>query len=434
MREMLSQWEATLGRIDLRRQQRLAETARNLRGMVDRAMEVDAAAAAALRSLPVMNREPQRDADGPGDVEPEADARALSGRVAGGQPSDESMTLEQQQGRLTQALQQAAGSLALREARIQRDLIAAQAMIASVQRQEEARAVIAQQAAVLEQAAIQPADDSSAEAVGQAAEQLQRAAEGFAESQREIGRRAVEVSRQRDVANQPLREGLQAASDLAASIEAGAGAAADAPAGDSTAAADPAGDAAQAGRKADATADPPLPEQASGAASREGADSQTSRADDNRVGIDDDSAPDSLGSGLIPRSPETTARQIAGRRAMEQAEAASQASTQDATSQADSQAGSESGASGQAKAGQQGKGADAAPTAQDEASTAAESSAKAGGSSGLGADAEAGADSAENELWFLRLPASLQQQLRNRPRQQAPPGYRQRMRKYFGGG
>ena len=114
-------------------------------------------------------------------------------------------------------------SLAARQRRIERDRQIAQAIADLAAEQQAAREQIKEQANRLgELAETKPKanpDDPhpNADAQRAAAEALQQAQQTFAEAQRATGEGAAEVSGQTEVANEPIRKGLESASQLQAS-------------------------------------------------------------------------------------------------------------------------------------------------------------------------------------------------------------------------
>lgn len=171
------------------------------------------------------------------------------------------------------AAERAAVNLAIREAELAREQSMAENIAAQAVAQEEAREAIAQLGDQLAAAAVAATQEEQQRAgevpppVAQA-EALQQAEAQFAEAQQAIGEDAAAIAGQHEIANQPLRDALERASQLAPA-----------------AAAQP---EPSAGDSASPSADtPPAP----------------------------------LGTGFVPESPEATAEMIAGSEAQAAAEA-----------------------------------------------------------------------------------------------------------------
>lgn len=169
------------------------------------------------------------------------------------------------------AAERAAVNLAIREAELAREQAMAENIAAQAAAQEEAREAIAHlgdQLAAAAAAGQQQEPQRAGEVpppVAQAAA-LQQAEAQFAEAQQAIGEDAAAIAGQNEIANQPLRDALARASQLAAAAQ----------------------------------PEPPAGESASPSA---------------------DEPPAPLGTGFVPESPEATAEMIAGREAQTVAEA-----------------------------------------------------------------------------------------------------------------
>jgi hypothetical protein len=111
-----------------------------------------------------------------------------------------------------QSMQQAATSLADRQQQIQRDREVAEAIGNTTHEQQQARAAIAEQAANLESFAARDAGETPTFDELNAAAALERAMDQFAQAQMATGEGAAQISGQQQVANQPIRDALEAAS------------------------------------------------------------------------------------------------------------------------------------------------------------------------------------------------------------------------------
>ncbi len=326
----------------------------------------------------------------------------------------------------------------------------------------------------------------SPEAVS-AAQALAEATEQFAQAQRATGQGAVEISGQEEVANQPLREGLEAASELQLGLppepapepETAAGeppagneqmADAGQPAGEPPAAGQPAGQepAGEAGQPA-GQAPPSGQGQPAAAGQPEGSgqpappptgQGEMPAAPPEGSGMPAAPEPADLGTGFVPNSPEITAAQIAGPAAMEQAaETLAQAQAQgqpsapmpgegqpeSAQGQAESQGQEQGQQPGQAEQPMPGQ-TNPMPTAGGVAQSGEAANNQKPPPSALTLQTEAKGDSraedsqqdadvkirsVEKESWFAKLPPDLRKAIQARARRPAPRGYEERLRRYF---
>ncbi|MBW8883629.1 MAG: hypothetical protein JF612_02390 [Planctomycetia bacterium] len=110
-----------------------------------------------------------------------------------------------------QKLEQGTASLAARAQQLRHDREMALALAQLAADQQAARDTIAEAARDLERPVASEADRSSQATAAQA---LQQAQQQFAAAQMATGEGAADVSGQQEVANQPIREGLQIASQL----------------------------------------------------------------------------------------------------------------------------------------------------------------------------------------------------------------------------
>ncbi|TWT30935.1 hypothetical protein [Blastopirellula retiformator] len=371
------------------------------------------------------------------------------------------------------SLEQAAAALTAREQQLARDKSIAEALSALAEQQQAARDAIDSSAQAL--ADNMPASPIGEGAEGQAqppispeaaaaAQQLQNASRQFAEAQTAAGQGAQQISGQQEVANQPLREGLEAASQLPLPEQ-------------SLAPAPPASDLAmgESGGEMNSSSQTPggegnqpasnnqqLGQPAQGQSpGQQMADASASQA---MPGMSQDLGQTSseLGTGLVPNSPQTTADAIAGGEAVQQALQAMPAAPQ------------QGGMPGQV-AGAPKPGVGDGPTAQAPSPSAANAAtpgqkpqqgasssvAAAGGTSQGGqqtenqdgaemplslspepeggdsqanladGDSDAQARRFDNEPWFAKLPPGLQKAIQAGGRRQPPRGYEQRLRRYF---
>jgi len=294
-----------------------------------------------------------------------------------------------------------------------------------------------------------------------AAQALQQATERFAQAQRATGQGAVEISGQEEVANEPIREGLQAASELelgldepidelplaaeplgpAEELAMGEGQ----PTGEAVPAeGQPSGDA-QTMAQGEPTGD--MQPAASGQPTGEGQPQPPGQGQPT-------SSASELGTGFVPESPEVTAAQIAGSQAMAQA-AETLAQAQMASAPANQPPG-QTPAAGQTETQVPGQGQPAdQPVPGPGSSLASAGGVSVGGESpntqepppgplelqppadgdSRTADSDADADVKQRmfkeEPWFAKLPPTLRDAIRARARRHAPRGYEERLRRYF---
>jgi hypothetical protein len=300
---------------------------------------------------------------------------------------------------IQRSFERAAASLAARQQQIQRDRDTAAAIADLAEQQQTAREEIAQQAEALAEMGPlpKPTGQQSGPSPEQisAAEALQRAREQFAQAQRATGQGAVEISRQQQVANVPLREGLEAASQLAMGLPHEA--MVDLPMADVP----PGGEPEQAAAQAPA----PQPGQSQAA---------------------------ELGTGLVPSSPEVTAAQIAGPQAVARAEqtlAMAQAQTPGQTTSSAAGPSQQPGSSSpMASAG--GLAAACSPAVNQPVPVQPEPQGDSR-SADDETDTEVKMRTFREEPWFAKLPPSLRKAIEARARRRAPRGYEERLRRYF---
>jgi hypothetical protein len=141
---------------------------------------------------------------------------------------------------------------------------------------------------------------------------------------------------------------------------------------------------------------------------------------------------------MVPKSPEVTAKQIAG----EQANAAAAQALAQGQGQGEGQAGQGQGESETPREGaassaatkggavKKGQSPNNQSPEKGELQTANAANADSRGELG-GADATAGTGKIENEPWFAKLPPSLQSAIQAKARGRAPRGYEERLKRYF---
>lgn len=396
--------------------EQLAEQGMNAGQIAEQAASVDPAAAAALQQA------------------------QQAGLPAGPMQRSSAQQTAEAQAAITRNLERAAASLAAREQQIGRDQQIAAALAGLLETQQMARDDIAQNAAALgeiaqgepmpagEAAPLTPAQMSAADA-------LARATQQFAQAQQATGEGAVAVSGQQEVANEDVRAGLEAASQLAGMPLPPAQ-----PMGEPLpATAEPADEAPPAGQdEPTGEGEPPAPggqPQPAGELAGQGAPPAAN--------------PAAMGTGFVPQSPEVTAEQIAG------AEAFSQAAQ--AIAQALAQQGRPGAPQNLAPAAKQPHAGESAETPMPSAPS---STANTGGAAIAGgptqneetpegpleletaaqADSRA-ADSAEDPVaaarrfaedpWFAKLPPALRNAMQSKVRRNPPRGYEELLRRYF---
>lgn len=358
--------------------------------------------------------------------------------------------------------EQAHASLLAREGRLRRDEELAHLLASLALAQQAARQTITQTSQQLEQApptGQQPDAPEPPPAAAQTAERqelahaLLQAQHQFAFAQTVTGQAAVEVSGQVEVANRPLREALQLASQLRLP-------------GPPPGIGDPGGEGParpgethrDAAGQASTLAGPPADRRDAAPRAVPGSTAPTRGSSEGTSGPPSDPASTdrglvrgpsggerALGTQLVPASPQVTAEQIAGPQAQAAAAAA--------------QAGGP-GQTGQGPSGQQGQGSQGSGSAPSEG--AASTTARRGGAVRQGTAtpntpppqgalevAEAAqADSrgqataegtavpegpfrASAETWMARLPPELRAAIQARGRRPPPRGYEERLQRYF---
>jgi hypothetical protein len=257
-----------------------------------------------------------------------------------------------------------------------------------------------------------------------AAQKLNDAQRQFADAQQATGQGAIELSGQTEVANQPLREALDLASNLPP-----LGPLAEMP------------ELSQVG--ADAANGQPLPADGQPAGEGQPADGQAQSAPPgqpkNQAG---------LGTGFVPQSPQVTAQMMAGPQA--------QQALQQAMAQAQSQPTGQPPAPGQPGQPQQSQSEEGEPV-PGQPSNSSKLTAKKGqattyqmvkdgaiqkqpegtdagdskGDKGREKEESVLARQLKDEAWFAKLPPELRKSIRAGAGQKPPRAYEERLKKYF---
>jgi hypothetical protein len=349
------------------------------------------------------------------------------------------------QSEMIRNLERATASLAARQEQINRDQQIAEALTGLLGSQEQARDAIAQNAAALgempQPTPNQPAGEPPfSPAQMAAADALARASQQFAQAMEATGEGAAAVSGQEQVANQPIREGLEAASLLAGLVPLPLPEAV-------SSGAEPSKSAGQA---------PAAEGQPNASGQKQPAPTGASQAPGDLAGQGSGQAnPAAMGTGFVPQSPGVTAQQIAGPDALSQAAQALAQALGQPTSPGSSAEGAAKTPAASAQAASQGGQPAPSPTAGAPSSTATVGgAAKAGGptenqespegklalETAAKADSRAG-DSQDDSAaaarrfaedpWFAKLPPNLRNAMQSKVRRSPPRGYEELLRRYF---
>ena len=434
--------------------QRFRRDAERLGSLAEQSSRADAGASAALRQAERLALQASGSSAAPSGhpVPAESPTPSESTRASA---QGHTQVLEEVQ----QAEARATASLAARETQLRRDRDIAETLARLANDQQSARDQISEASQQLAdenvaRAGSSPGDEAherdarSEEQQRQAAQNLMEATRQFAEAQRATGQGAAEVSGQREVANQPIREGLEAASQLGSESASASSSSADgqmplAPTESS---------------QGDANASNPNSPNSPGSESSTADDPNdgNSQAAQGDSGSQSSQQPDSanrqerqLGMGLVPNSPEYTADRIAGDKALGSAEKAlgpnSKSSTgKKSNSRGDSETGKRAGQSQQPAADSESASSSSAGTAakggaeqQNAKSTDAPASQNPAEKSdsrtadGQGAGAVGGDLKFDKEPWFAKLPPELRNAIQAKSRGKAPRGYEERLKRYF---
>lgn len=389
------------------------------------------AASLAKQSLATQNLQEQAAAVDPGAAAALQQAAAAAQRGAdAGTGADQAAAAQQQ---MQDALQQAEANLAIRALALRRDRDLAFSLAGLAQSQQAARDTIAKAAADLESPAATAASKTAA------ARALQTAQQQFADAQRSTGEGAATVSGQPEVANVPIREALQIASQLNQLLRSLTGAAqqltTDPSAQDAAHAAATQSSAAQSAAQSTAASGQPPPSDAGKPGTNQQGNSNPAAGQQPGA----PPAPSQLGTGLVPASPESTAQQIAGaaaNAAAAKAMAAGQASNSASEGQSDQPGQGESAEgspSSMSKKGGAVKSGKAAQNKTQETNDADSPQNVKPGERGelANQDAVGTGQRLENEPWFARLPPTLRSAIQAKARGKAPRGYEERLKRYF---
>jgi hypothetical protein len=331
------------------------------------------------------------------------------------------------------ALNRAAADLAAKEQEVRRDQAIAESIANLAKDQQSAAEMIARQAADLAQTPPVEAGTPPTMAQQSAAQKLNEAQLMFADAQQATGQGAVELSGQTQVANQPLREALELASNLPA-----LGPLAEMPA-------DGALPIPADGQPMPADGQPAGEAQPAGDGQPKPADGQQGQPAQPAAG--QPKSPNSLGTGFVPQSPQVTAQMMAGPQAQAMQQALAQA-------QAQAQQG-QPGPSGQSSPLQPMPNQPGQPVPSQTNSTqlakkdgvaTTNQKVKESPVQKLPEGTEAG-DSKSNkarekeegilarqlkdEAWFAKLPPELRKSIRAGAGQKPPRAYEERLKKYF---
>jgi len=443
--------QAAMKQLAADRSKQLAQQARDAGQLAPLAATVDPAALAALR-----------------------DAQARAEKAAGDTPEKNSPQTSNAQAQANKDVARAAANLNAREQRIERDKAIAEAIRQMAKDQQSAAEDIAAQSAQLLAAVDNdddnpPADDPAGTepAAGkkdnppngsptakspkggkrrQAAEHLARAQRDFAQAQRGTGEAAEELSNQSQIANRPLREAMELASNLPA---------------------ENLPNATGAFSKGSQKLNPSAAGSEKGPAAEKGKGSGTKGSSSEKQpgqGGAKPNAPDKadLGTGFVPNSPETTAEMMAGADAAAQAAAELGGDAGAKSDDGDGQGFPEPG-EGAAKPGDdqgqsqsEGKGKGQKPSDGKASPKTNAGGSKKGdfkinedlkkgplqsaeptqasdsrGPNGGARDADAAARVLGNEPWFAKLPPDLRKAIRAKAQRPPPRSYEEKLQKYF---
>jgi hypothetical protein len=367
-------------------------------------------------------------------------AHAHAAAERGSQSSDDPERIAQFAETTWEKTRQAASNLAVRSQALAKDRELAQLMGQLAQQQQNARNTIAEAAEQLREA--EPGDNSPTQLA--AAQSLLQAQKRFAKAQSATGEGAAEVSGQVEVANQPIREGLEIASRLnqySASEETAENSEGSEKSGDKPSAGDgksgdgKSGDGKSGEKKSTANNDDQKSQKS---------DSQSSSEKSSANGQPPAEADSTeLGTGLVPSTPQITAKQIAGPEA--NAAAAKMAAAmkgegkgEGAPGEGESENPGEGSPSASAKKGGGTKGGKAVANQKGndgelEKGNEEKSDNRAKGSGGDAVAGGSGGKGVEGEAWFAKLPPSVQAAIQAKSRGKAPKGYEERLRRYFDG-
>ncbi|HLJ12517.1 MAG TPA: hypothetical protein VKU82_15085, partial [Planctomycetaceae bacterium] len=480
LREAGEQIKSDLNKLAKEQRKQLAKQARKAKELADLAAPVDPAALSALRDAQTQAAEESKDRE-PDDAD------------------DDTTRASRAQNQAQQDFDRAAASLNARQQRVQRDKAIAEAVRSLAKRQQDAvEEIFRHSADLLKQPEdpteppipppdLSPRDDVLPEGMPtaksqvylqqqQAAQALNQARRDFAQAQRGTGEAAEEISCQSQIANRPLREAMELASNLPAD---------DLP--QST------GAFSRGSQKLNPSAEGDEPGPGSGkeqgAGHREKSESKhagpaskrrgsgTAAKGASRRAEDGKTAQTDLGTRFVPNSPETTAKMIAGsqaasraaalvggddiseraednsgiesdglpmpdERAAEDDAADSDAPTSDAPAASESSETSKSSSGGNSRAARASRGPGERrrrSRPNDELKQGPPSFAGRSGASGSNSradgpphDAASGGEGPHNdEAWIAKLPPDLRKAIRAKAQRPPPKSYEEKLQKYF---
>lgn len=350
-------------------------------------------------------------------------ARAMAAAERGVKAGQQPEKLATMQHDMLRKTEQAVANLTMRSQELERDRDLAKILAQLAEQQQAARDTIANSAEQLRQ---QQPGDSSATPIA-AAQSLLKAQEQFAQAQLATGAGAAELSGQQQVANRPIREGLEMASRLGAGQE---------KAGATTQGGEGAKSENDGQKKGDAALGEKSGESRSDVKSENGKPEPAGQQGNDPKAYQ-------LGTGLVPASPQVTAKQIAGPEA--NAAAAKIAAMMkgegkgEGKGKGEGEGESESPGEGTPSAtAKKGGGSKSGKASKNEKQTSgdlekgelekSDSRGQAGGE-----DAVVSGKGVEGEAWFAKLPPSVQAAIQAKSRGQAPRAYEGKLRRYFDG-
>lgn len=433
-----------------KQQEQLAQQSKESGQLADQAATLDTGATAALRQA-------QRAAE----LMAETQVRPTDENATDENAID-SNDLAKTNKDVQRGLERAVASLAARQQQLQRDKDIAETLMQLAMQQQQARDEIAMQADALKQLAGKkptppaettdkrpgdvPTDATRREQQLAAAQALETASEKFAQAQRATGEGAVEVSGQEEVANQPIRQGLETAAQLG-QLSAALPAEALAQAGEPTDAT-PAAEGNPTSESAPPTGEGQTPAGTSGDSANAPTEGAAQNSPPGDAPSEATAATTELGNRFVPDSPEVTAQQIAGSEALaEAAQALAQASPTAQPAAGDTPSGEGEPSQSTPPADAQDKTAKTSPTATtggasadgeaqenqeaEDAPLELNPAAKGDSRSDKEGKSNGTTRNFQTEGWFAKLPPSLQKAIQAKARRRAPRGYEQRLKRYF---
>jgi len=344
-------------------------------------------------------------------------------------------------------LDNAATALDNRKNQAERDKALAEDVGRAAAEQQKARDQIeatAQEMAQEEKGKTDKTDPKDAKAQAKNAKMandLRKAMNEFADTQRRIGENAKEISRQEEVANKPLREALEGASKLAKPQDEAKTDNAANPEAKTGNEGDPqAKNGDHQGKNGDKNGDPKNGDHQGKNGDKNGdpknGDHQGKNGDHQGKGNGGQPKNGDLGTGLVPASPEQTAQMIAGQQAAAKAGQGQSQSGQQAGNPNQSQTGSEANQANQSNNNNNSNSQNSQNSQQSKNSTNASRSTQGNQSGNTsatrgGADSTAKSKSAQDEAWMAKLPPELRKAIKANSQQSPPRGYEELLRRYF---